>query len=417
MHFLNMRYHYCIIGGGVAGVTAAETIREYDREGKIAIVSDETLPLYSRVLLPAYVKGDVLRARLDLRTIVDFEKKEIDVFFGRTATRVLQDEKSVVLDDRTRLSFDKLLIASGGAPKPWEAEGGNKRGVFRLHTIDDAESMKRVLRDARRSVVVGDKFIALEFLEIFQRAGIPITLVCKHKNMFGNLLDSVGVKILHDHLQAQRIAFVFEDEIAEIEGKERVERVITKNGMSFPADVIGVGIGLKRNFDFLNGSGVAVGDAGVLANRFLETNISGIYAAGDIAEYEDAVLGSRHISGNWTGAFLQGKTVGLNMTAKTPDEKQEFRFIPFYSMTSFGMYITLLGVAAPDYTESVSRGDPFERRYERFFMKDNCLVGAVLFNGIHDKPILAQLLEKRISLASAKERMANMDFDLSTLLE
>lgn len=412
-----MHYHYCIIGGGIAGVTAAETIRERDREGTIAIVSDEIVPLYSRVMLPAYVKGDIERARLNLRAIADFEQKEIFLFFGRKAMRVLPDEKSILLDDRTHLSFDKLLIASGGAPKPWPAEGGNKNGVFRLQTMDDAESLKRALSDASHAVVVGDKFIALEFLEIFRRAGIPTTLVCKHKNMFGELLDSAGVRILHKHLQAQNISLVFEDEIAEIEGGERAERVITKNGMSLPADMIGVGIGLKRDLEFLNGSGVVVGKTGVMTNRFLETNISGIYAAGDIAEYEDTVLGSRHVSGNWTGAFLQGKIAGANMSPHAPDEKREFRLVPFYSMTSFGMHITLLGASLPDYTESVSRSEPVDRRYERFFLNDNRLVGAVLFNGAHDKPVLAQLLEKRTVLGAAKERMANMDFDLSTLLK
>ncbi|MBU6414954.1 FAD-dependent oxidoreductase [Patescibacteria group bacterium] len=412
-----MHYHYCIIGGGIAGVTAAETIRERDREGTIAIVSDETVPLYSRVLLPAYVKGDVERTRLNLRAIADFEKKEIFLFFGRKATRVLPDEQSVLLDDNTRLSFDKLLIASGGTPRQWPVEGGNKKGIFRLHTIDDAEVLKRALPDVNRAVVVGDKFIALEFLEIFHKADVPTTLICKHKNMFGNLLDSAGVRILHDHLQSRNITLAFEDEIAEIEGKERAERVITKNGMSLPADAVGVGIGLERNFDFLDGSGITTGKAGVVANSFLETNISGIYAAGDIAEYEDAILGSRHISGNWTGAFLQGKVAGANMSLKTGEEKQEFRFVPFYSMMSFGMNITLLGTSAPDYAESVSRGDPFERRYERFFLKDNRLAGAVLLNSAHDKPILAQLLEKRILLESAKERMAQTDFDLSTLLK
>lgn len=411
-----MHYHYCIIGGGIAGVTAAETIRERDREAKIAIISDEIHPLYSRVLIPAFVKGDIDRSRLNLRTIADFEKKEIFLFFGRKVMRVLPDESSVLLDDHTRLSFDKLLIASGGTPKQWLAEGGNKKGIFRLHTIDDAEVLKRVLPDARRAVVAGDKFIALEFLEIFCKAGISTTLICKHKNMFGDLLDSAGVKILHEHLQSRKIALVFEDEIETIEGKERAERVITKNGMSLPADVVGVGIGLKRNFDFLNNSGIATGKTGVITNSFLETNMPGIYSAGDVAEYEDAILGSRHVSGNWTGAFLQGKIAGANMSLNASEEKQEFRFVPFYSMMSFGMNILLLGTSLPEYTESISRSAPEDQCYERFFLKDNRLVGAVLLNSGRDKPVLAQLLEKRILLGAAKEHMTQMEFDLSTLL-
>ncbi len=411
-----MHYHYCIIGGGIAGVTAAETIRERDRVGKIAVVSDETHLLYSRVLLPAYVKGDIEQSRLGLRTILDFEKKDIALFFGRKAVRVLPDEKSVLLDDQTHLSFDKLLIASGRTPRQWLVESGDKKGIFRLHTIDDAETIKRALPDVRRAVVVGDKFIALEFLEIFRRAGVPTTLISKNKNMFGSLLDSPGVRILHEHVQSKKVELVFEDEIVSVEGGERVERVLTKNGLSLPADAIGVGIGLKRNFDFLDNSGVHVGESGVVTNSFLETNIPGIYAAGDIAEYEDVIVGGSHVSGNWAGAFLQGKIAGVNMYAKTQDERKEFKFVPFYSIMNFGMNITLLGSSLPDYTESVSRSVPLDQRYERFFLKDGQLVGAVLINSAHDKPVLAQLVEKRISLDDTKDKLSQMDFDLSTLL-
>lgn len=411
-----MFYHYCIIGGGIAGVTAAETIRQRDREGTIAIISDEIHPLYSRVLLPAYLKGDIDSSRLYLRTIADFEKKEIALFFGRTVMRVLPEERSVLLDDHTHVTFDALLIASGGVPRPWAVEGGNKKNIFRLHTIDDAEAIKRALPDMHYGVVVGDKFIALEFLEIFRSAGIPATLISKHKNMFGDLLGPPGVGILHEHLQSKKVALVFEDEIARIEGGDRVERVLTKNGMSFPADAIGVGIGLRRNFDFLDSSGVAVGELGVLTNSFLETNMPGIYAAGDIAEYEDAILGSRHVSGNWAGAFLQGRTAGMNMSSPTSGEREEFKFTPFYATSVFGMQITFLGASLPDHVESVSRSAPLDQRYERFFLKDGLLVGAFLLNSSHDKPILARLVEKRVSLEKVKDKLSQMDFDLSTLL-
>ncbi len=185
--------------------------------------------------------------------------------------------------------------------------------------------------------------------------------------------------------------------------------------MVLEGDVVGVGIGLKLTDDIALGRSVGVPTGrGMRHNEFLETATPGIFAAGDIAEYFDVILGGYHKHGNWTNAFLQWRIAVQNMLGREP---AVFRSVPFYSITNLGLHITFLGEAeSAEDIETVSRMDPVARRYERFFLREGKLVGAVLINMFHDKPALTELIEKKIPITYARSDLADMSFEVKTLL-
>ena len=145
-------------------------------------------------------------------------------------------------------------------------------------------------------------------------------------------------------------------------------------------------------------------------NEFLETNMEGIFAAGDVAEFYDLILGKHRVQGNWTNAFLQGKIAGLNMTGS----RNPFKNVSAYSITNLGFQITALGDCDKD-AESVVRIDRKNRRYERFFIRDGCIIGAALINSFQDKPYLATLIEKRVNMEVYRERLSDWEFDIRTI--
>ncbi len=410
-----MHYNYLIIGGGIAGITAAETVRAHDHTGTIGIISHENHLLYSRVILPHFVKGKVRREQVFLRTLDDFEKTNIDLILGKEAVFLNTSKKEVQLKSGEVYSFDKLLIASGGAPKPMGIPGEAVPGIFRLHTIDDADRLIAALLLAKNAIVIGGGFIALEFLDIMHVHKLTITLLCRDKSFFEGALDDAGGELMTKNFLRAGITPIFGDEVDAFGGDGSLSGLRTRSGQLLKADIVGIGIGLKRNDDFLLGTGVGEGPGqGAKTNEFLETAVTDIFAAGDIAKYFDVFSGEHHQHGNWTNAFLQGRVAGQNMASA---DKIPFVGVPFYSITNLGLHITFLGdVGEKEGVTAISRVEPNTNRYERFFLKDDILVGAVLINMFHDKPVLTELIEKKIPIGKKRADLADMAFDVKTLL-
>jgi len=405
-----MRYDYLIIGGGIAGVTAAETIREEDPAATIAIVSEEPHPPYSRVMLPGYLKRKIRREQLFLRSEHQFTQKGIDLRLAQEVSFIDAKHGEIGLANRAILGFKKLLIASGGRAKSIPEE---LRGEFsyRLQTIEDADRLFKNLYKITSPVVVGASFIGLEFSEIFVVHKTPPAILVRGPHFLHEFFDPAGAELLHANFRAHGIDAQYNTTIESAEPKDGGLKVITSTYREIKCDAIAFGIGIERNIGFLHGSGIECGKSGVKTNEFLETNAEGIYAAGDVAEFNDVILGKYHAVGTWTNAFLQGKRAGLNMVGK----REAFRRVPSYSITNLGFHITLLGEGGEEGTESVVRIDMPHRQYERFFIKDGILCGAALINRFPDKPILAKLIETRTPVGEYTEQLKDFRFDIGTI--
>lgn len=402
------KYDYLIIGGGIAGVTAAETIRENDKDASIAIFSGEPHPLYSRVLLPSYLKRRISREQVFLRTVDDFTKKRIDLRLEQKVTGIDVNRKEIVLGSATA-GYDKLLIASGGKVTAWGTEE-EQRFLYRLQTIDDADRIAQALGTLTRPVVVGASFISLELLEIFTASGITPQLLARDTHFFQQFLDPAGGEILYNNFYSHGIAVQFNDEISEILVRGDSLLLNTKGLRRIECDSIAVGIGVERSIGFLKGSGIPIGERGVITNEFLETGKEGVYAAGDIAEFYDTLQEKHHVEGNWTNAFLHGKRAGLNMVGK----REVFQAVSSYSITNFGYHITVLGDTM-GIEDTIIRSDPARARYERLFLKDGRIVGAALINQFQDKSHVTKLIVSRVSVEQYRNALRDVAFDIRTV--
>lgn len=402
------RYDYLIIGGGITGVTAAETIREKDPVATIAIISLEPHLLYSRVLLPSFLKNRIPREKLFLRKTEDFVERKIDFFAPETVASIRVDRKEVITVSGANIGFGKLLIACGGYPKPWHPEEEHQ---YRLQTLDDADRLLRDIGMIQKPLVIGGSFISLEFLEIFLAHNIKPTLIASGKHFFEKLLDDIGGEIMHNNFIRRGIEPLFDDSIATISEASPLHKVTTKGLRELHTDAFLLGIGIDRSIEFLKDSSITLGTRGIQTNEYLETNQEGIYAAGDSAEFYDVLSGKTRVLGNWTNAFLQGKRVGLNMVG----EREPFRGIPTYSITNLGLHITSLGEIDATEAETVVRTNPARDQYERFFLRNGTLVGAVLINRFQDKAKISELILNQVPIAAFQHRFDDFSFDLHTI--
>lgn len=400
------RYDYLIIGGGITGVSAAETIRETEPAASIALVTSEPHPLYSRVLLPSYLKNRINRGQVFLRTLEDFTKKQIDLRTSEEASFIDTKKKEILFLHGQALGFGKLLIASGGRVLPW-GEKQDQQFIYRLQTIDDADRLRIAMSGIRQPVVIGTSFIALELLEIFLLNKVTPTLLARDRYFFANILDPQGAGLLAKNFEAHGIIAHFADSIQTMVPEGDHMHLATVKGEKIECDAIGAGVGIERSTGFLAQSGITLGKKGIQVNEYLETNIPGIFAAGDVAEFFDVIVGTHRVIGNWTNAFLQGKRAGLNMAGM----REPFRSVSAYSITNMGMQITALGDSRNE-LETVTRIDEKHPTYERLFLKDGVLVGAVLINKFKDKPHLSSLIEHKVSIEPFRASLQDPSFDI-----
>ena len=408
-------YDYLIIGNGVAGMTAAETIQARDASTSIAIVSDEPHPLYSRVLLPSYVKGTATREQMFLRKTADYASKNILLLGRETAAHLDASQRVLKLASGRQLRFEKLLIATGGRPQPLGLPGEEMHGVSRFQTIEDADAMREFLPTVRRAVVVGGGFIALEYLEILAERHIPATLILPHAHFFGRFMDAAGGRLLHENFERYGIAVVSSDRLSAIRGKETIRGIRTAAGRELEADFLGIGIGLLRNTAWLEASGLHVSAGGIVTDEFLETSVPGVFAAGDAADFYDVLLGFRHTHGNWGNAFRQGELAGRNMTAAASPEA--YRSVTSYGIRNLGLQIALVGhVAGGPGIDAVSSVAP-DGKYGRFFLQGERLVGTALINRNEDRPAITKLIGEAIPVhAAARQNLEDPAFDIKTLV-
>ncbi|OGZ45836.1 MAG: hypothetical protein A3C84_03565 [Candidatus Ryanbacteria bacterium RIFCSPHIGHO2_02_FULL_48_12] len=409
---------YLILGGGIAGTTAAETIRRDDKDGKIAILSGESHVLYSRVLLPAYVQGRIPREKVFLRTLTDYERNAIQLFLGESAVVVDAEKKEVQTSAGNTFFFEQLLISTGGQVQPWRV-GRSVPDVARLQTLNDADDLiARIHRTTKKhAVVVGAGFIGMEFVNSLVANGFSVDLITKDGGCWFGHLGKDGSDFLEMAFPRNRVALHPASEVSDIKLDAGTYLIRTTRNDKLEAGLLAVGIGLERNLTSFQGQGFEIGK-GIKTNEYLETNFPYVWAAGDIAEYYNVHTKKHALVGNWSHAFLQGRAAGLNMSAAHLHKKTKtvFEDVPTYSITVLGNHVTFLGDSVIEGSkETLARADEHGRFFEKFFLKDNLLVGAIMINKFEDKKVLEALIKHQVDITTLKPFLVRPEASIKDL--
>ncbi len=410
-----MTYKYLIIGGGVAGVTAAETIRQNDNEGSIAIVSDEPYLLYSRVMLskPNFFLEKTPFDQIWLKGQQWYAEKNISFIGGHSVTGIDSSAKNITLSNGDKVGYEKLLIAIGTATRKANIPGADKKGIHYLKTLEDAKGIIADLKNADKAVTVGGGFIGFEMADLMQMAKMNTTVVVREPCFWHPTLDQESGLIIENAMKKTSLEIIHNNEVVEIMGGDRVESVKLKDGKVVPCGLIVFGIGTVNDFSWINGAGIKT-NRGILANEFMETSVADIWTAGDVAEYKDILLEEYIQMGNWVSAHEQGRVAGLGMVGK----KSPFKFISFYTTTGFGLGIAFVGDVNfhPD-RQVVVRREPEKNSIGRIIIDHNEIAGATLINRTQEMGTISKLIEKNVDVSGHLAELGDVGFDLKKLLE
>jgi len=406
---------YLIIGGGVAGTTAAETIRQNDSEGRIIIVSDEPYRFYSRIMLskPNWFLGKIPFEKIYLKTPEFYAENKIELLTGKKAIKVFAREKTVALEDGETIIYEKLLLAIGGCARLLAAPGADKKGVYPVRTLDDGKNIIGAVKTAKQAVCVGGGFVSFEMADMLKQAGLEVTVLLREPYYWANLLDEEAGAMIEEVMTKAGTRIFKNEEVLEVLGGESVEAILTKSGKNIPCQIVIAGIGLFCPVDGLRLEGVET-KRGIITDEYLETSAKDVWAAGDAAEFQDVILEERPQVGTWANAQAQGRTAGLSMTGK----KTKFELLSSYATSGFGLKIAFIGDARPSPDkEIIKRGSKQGGALGRLFLRNNKLIGGILFNRTDELAPLSKLIVSKADLSQNKNNLADPNFDLKQLLE
>ena len=307
---------YVIVGASLAGATAAVTLRQEGADGTITLIGAEKKPPYERPpLSKAYLRGETPFENALVRPPAFYAEQGIDTIFGCRALRIDASGRVVELDDGRRVPFDRLLIATGGRNRRFSVAGADLDGIYSLRTVQDADRIRMETTAGRRVVVVGMGFIGSEVTASLRQKDLDVVAIEPSKTPLARVLGEDVGQCLADLHRAHGVRTVFEDTVVAFEGTSRVERVLTKGGRRLDCDFVVVGIGIDPVVDVLDGSGIHV-DNGVLVDEYCQTNVSGIYAAGDVANHYHPLFKRRIRVEHWQNAIKQGTAAARNMLGR-----------------------------------------------------------------------------------------------------
>jgi NAD(P)H-nitrite reductase large subunit len=392
---------HVIVGNSHAGTTAIEWMRRANDEDEIILISREDCPAYSPALTTHYLGGHM---SYDEMFYVDdgfYQKHAVKTMRGKAVVRVDSKAKTVYLEDDTAVPYDDLLIATGSLSLVPPIEGAQLPGVLTLWTADDALRVNEAAADAKEVAVIGGGLIGIQSTNAMFDIGKKVTQIEMLGQVMPAAMDADGSRVIEAHYRKHGVDLRLNERVMGIREEKGRKLLSLASGGEVSADLVVMAAGVKPNIAFLEGSGVEI-SRGILVDNHCQTNIEGIYAAGDVAESVNAVTGQRQINAIIPNAAEQGRVAGLNMAGnKVPN----LRSIALNTFAPLGLSCASVGVLSSEEAgrEAFIRQDG--ENYRKLIFEGDRLVGAVMIGYVDEAGLLGHMIEMQESRPDLKQEL------------
>jgi NAD(P)H-nitrite reductase large subunit len=395
---------YVVIGNGIAGQTCAEELRKADADASIVMIAAERHPLYNRVALPRYLRGQVRREKVLMRTVEDYANRNLEIYFETWATEIDARSKIVRTNRGQEFPYDALLVATGGRPKPPPWPGSQEvSACLGFQTLDDTDALIEKADQSERVLVMGGSFIGYELAEgVSFRKKAKLTWIMRGPWFLRYVLDEEGGRLCRQLGEAQDVQFLISDEVQRFSRTNGRFHAETVNGHQVDFDLLTYGVGLDYYTEPVRNTGIEL-NKGIVTDSKLRTAAPDVYAAGDIAVFYDLMVERHNQMGTWDNAEAHGKVAARNMAG----ESEDFFDVPTYTTTMFGSTLAVMGVTPdvqPD-LESVRTFSLEEKFYRKLFFKDDRLVGAIMIGPPKGRKKLIEIMRSRQIIERPKQEL------------
>ncbi|HDR7136877.1 TPA: NAD(P)/FAD-dependent oxidoreductase [Bacillus cereus] len=402
-----MEKNFVIIGSGVAAVNAAKTIREYDKGSNIFIFGEEPSLPYKRIKLSKDLYSDLHNEKVLIKKKKWYQDNHISVFINTKVVKINTDEQFIVTSNEAVFSYHKLLICTGANNRRLEINGINKKNIFTIRDMKEADELKSHLENKESVVTIGGGVQGLETAWSILKAGKKVSIVEVAPLLMRRQLDTKSSLLLKRKIEKEGVKVYLNTSIDSILGKESVTGIKMNDNSQINCDSIVYSIGVTPNTKLVHDTAIKL-NRGIVVDEKMRTNIDSVYAAGDVAEVNN------EIEGLWGTALEQGRVAGSNMVSKTAIYKKE---IPTTIFNAFNVSLFSIGVVNEEQCDKTIVEEDGKDKYTRLFIKDNKIVGLISLEGVAASIPYKSAIEKHVSLEGIDLLNTNISEIMSKLKE
>ena len=367
---------YLILGGGmVAGYAAKQLVEAGLKPRELTIVSaDSSIPYERPPLSKGFLAGKDTEASIFINTDDFYQAHDIEVRLNCVVSSVDSARKTVRLQSGEEIGFEKLVVATGAQVRTLDIPGHNLKEVYYLRTIEDSKRIRQKAEGAKRAVVIGGGFIAMEVASVLAQKEIETTMVVPGDRIWKRFFTAPMSLFFEDYFTARGVRFAKNNKVVKLNGAGTVESAGLQNGEIAPCDMVVAGIGVSPVTEPLSNSGIEVAD-GVVVNEYLETSQRDIYAAGDVASYYDVLFEKHRRAEHWDNAVAQGQHCARILSG----ERAPFIHVPYFFSDVFDLSYEFWGDSSGA-DEVVERGDLSSRNFSVWWLRQGKLAAAFIMN-------------------------------------
>ena len=406
--------NYVIIGNGVAGIHAAETIRQLDPNGKITMISDEAFPPYCRPMISMVLEGVVPPEKLPFGSSSFYEELKIEPVLGKRVSAVDLDNRAVSVNGKV-YPYDKLLIATGADPRRIKADGLELKNIFFMRTETHVRQMLAALPTVRKALVLGGGLVGFKASYGLLRRGIEVTMLIRSGYPLSMQVDPEAGRMIWNELKAHGLDVRLGVEATAFEGKDTVTKAHLSDGTLLSCDMVVIGKGVFPARGFIPKDKIKV-DAGIVVDEHMETSAPGVFAAGDVAESIDIARKTPWVNAIWPEAVAQGRIAGMNMAGRRTAYKGS---LSRNVIRIFGMDVMTAGLITPPDPEGYdirNVRDPKAKIYRKLVFRGDRLVGMVMVNRIEQGGVLMSLIQSETPIRLPREVLLKPGFNFRQLI-
>ena len=404
-----MKNDVIIIGAGHAGGIMAIALRQSKFQGSITLIGEENFLPYQRpALSKGFLTGDIKEKRLYLKSQDYFDNNNIDVIRNCKVLSIDRNNKTILLENKKQLSYEKLIIATGSIVNKLKTNSGEK-DLHYLRTINDSLKIRQKLKNKNKITIIGAGYIGLEIASI----AITINLEVRVLELKNRVMERVVSPEVSDFFQTKHqsegVKFKFNTSITDIENQGKQKRIICSDGSVFSTDVIVVGVGIKPNIELAKNSGLSC-DNGILVDDYGQTSDPHIYAVGDCSNHPNNIFQQRLRLESVQNAVEQAKSVAASLVGN----HKPYQEIPWFWSDQYNIKLQIAGISK-NHDQRVIRGLPEEEKFAVFYQKENRLIAVDAINSPKEFMVGKKWIAKQAKIPF--ELIQNRDVDLNKIAE
>ena len=395
-----------VIGSGQAAIQTVMSLKRNEFTGSIKVIGEEDhLPYQRPPLSKDFLLEEYKPERVSLKKKEFYEENGVDLILGKRAESIDTILKEITLSDENKIRYDQLVIATGSRVRKLNVPGSDKKGIYYLRDLDDANALKQRLKKNKKMVIVGAGYIGLEVASVAASLGVKVTVIEMANRVMNRTVDPIISSYYQKLHESHGVKIHLDNGLKAFEGGDSVNAVRCSDGLMLEADLVVIGAGVLPNQEIAIEAGLECNN-GIMVNEFGETSTAHVYACGDCTNHPNKGLNTRLRLESVHNAMEQSKTVANTIMGN----KEPYDQVPWFWSDQYDHKLQLVGISG-DHDEVVMRGLESEQKFLLFYLKNSELIAVNAINSSKEFLICRKLVANKVKISSdvIKDQSVNLN--------